>query len=169
MKILLLILIVLVESVGLELGFIDEANFFNLENIKKQKTVLQDMIINDIASVPEKVKTAIQPSIAGDAYYSIDLASQKVLWQKNARKKAPIASLTKVMTAVIATEEMNLSEIVQVPKQVNETTGSKIYIQSGTRIAVKELMKGMLVKSANDCARAIQGAYDNQNKEGSFV
>jgi len=169
MKFLLLIIIVLVESIGLELGFIDEANFFNLEIFKKPRIVIENFDLNGVASSPVKVKSAVKPNISGSAFYSIDLASQTVLWQENANKKAPIASLTKIMTAVIATEEMDISDIVEVPELVNETTGSKIYILPGTKIAVRELMKGMLVRSANDCARSIEGAYDNLHKEGSFI
>jgi len=169
MKFLLLIIIVLVESVGLELGFIDEVNFFNLEILKKPEITVEKLDFNEIASSPVKVESAVKPSISGSAFYSIDMASQTVLWHENANKKAPIASLTKIMTAVVAAEEMNLSNIVDVPELVNETTGSKIYILPGTKIAVRELMKGMLVRSANDCARGIEGAYDNLNRKGSFV
>ncbi len=169
MKMLLIVLIVLLESIGIELSFIDEASFFDLVPGQKQETELKKLDLFKIASYPEKIKKSEEIEIEGDAYLAFDLASQCYLVQKNLNKKRPIASLTKIMTAVIVLEEMDLNSIVTVSKNVNQTTGSKLWIAPGNKFRAEELLKGMLIRSANDCAATLQYSYDQENGKDEFV
>lgn len=169
MKIILLVLIVLLETVGVELGFVDQANFFNLTKPKEEQVVLGSINLAKIASYPVRSETASELDISAEGYLAVDRASQKILETKGYNSVRPIASLTKIMTAVVALEKMDLGQIIIVDQAVTETTGSKIYILPGTEIRLLQVLKCTLIKSANDCARAIEKGYDQDHETGDFV
>ncbi len=86
----------------------------------------------------------------------MDVSSNKVLYEKNTEEALPIASITKIMTAVVAIEEIeNLDEVAIVSVNAVETPGSKIWLYGGENITYKNLLYGLLVSSGNDAAVAI--------------
>lgn len=169
MKMLLLVLIVLVESLGFRISFFDGSDFFNLTENLNQKVKLEKVTLSQIPSYPKKIKGVSNVNIGERAYLVVDLDSQKVLAKRAINQRKPIASLTKIMTAVIVLEKMDLGETITVPKGVTKTTGSKLYLSPGTKIAVQELLRGMLIKSANDCAFTLEKGYDRETTKGKFV
>ena len=169
MKMLLLVLIVLVESLGFRISFFDGSDFFNLTENPSRKVKLEKVALDQIPSYPKKIKGVSDVDIGERAYLVVDLDSQRVLAKRAINQRKPIASLTKIMTAMIVLENMDLEEIIAVPKEVIKVTGSKLYLSPDTKITVRELLKGMLVKSANDCAFTLEKGYDREATKGKFV
>ena len=85
----------------------------------------------------------------------IDQISGQVLHGENIHKKLPPASLTKVLTAVVAMENCNLNEIVTVSRRAAYQEGSSIYLEEGEKISLEELLYAILLSSGNDAAVAI--------------
>ena len=88
-----------------------------------------------------------------------DFASDKILFGLNPGSKLPIASLTKLMTAVVIIESMNLDNAVTIKnsaieKSKGEGGGSNLY--AGEKIKAADLLKLMLIKSSNDAAYAFE-------------
>lgn len=79
----------------------------------------------------------------------------RVLWEKNADAKMLIASTTKIMTAVVAIENCDLSETVTVTKEMADVEGSSMYLQAGAQYTLRELLYGLMLASGNDAATAI--------------
>lgn len=84
-----------------------------------------------------------------------DLNSNKILYENNSLTKLPIASLTKLMTALIIIEENELSEIVTVPFSATQVGGATIFLVTNEQITVEDLLKGLLIQSGNDAAVAL--------------
>ena len=100
------------------------------------------------------------PNIASSSYLLIDANSQKVLVEKNAAQRVPPASLTKIMTAYIAEQEINsgrlkVDEMAPISVEAWRTGGSKMFIREGTEVAVGDLLKGIIIQSGNDASVAI--------------
>lgn len=100
----------------------------------------------------------------------IDAETGQVLYEKNADKKLPPASITKIMTLLVAMEEVekgkiNLEDEVTVSKFAESMGGSQIFLSAGTRIKLGDLLKAVTIASANDAsvaaAEAIAGTYSN--------
>lgn len=108
-----------------------------------------------VSMIPIKKETAVEPIIGADAAIIVDFDSGEVLWGKNENKKMQIASITKLMTAVVALEEKNLNEKVIVSRNAANTEGSKIWLYSGEEITLSNLLKASLIHSGNDAAVAI--------------
>ena len=118
----------------------------------------ENISILQIMSFPKDVSRT-KPKVLADAAYIYDISSSKVLFSKNPEKIRPIASVTKIMTALIVMEEKDLDEVVTVDPAASWVTGSKMYLFPNEKIKVKELVYSMLIKSANDAAKALEAHY----------
>ncbi|MBN1494144.1 D-alanyl-D-alanine carboxypeptidase [Candidatus Peregrinibacteria bacterium] len=104
---------------------------------------------------PIKTRIAVSPLVDAESAIIIDFESGKILYEKNSNQKMQIASITKLMTAIIALEEGNMDEIVTVSTNAAKQEGSKIWLLSGERITFKNLLYAVLIHSGNDAAYAI--------------
>ncbi len=100
------------------------------------------------------------PDVAASSYLLIDADTEKVLVEHNIHEPLPPASLTKLMTSYIAAVELDAGRIKltdQVPVSVKawRTGGSKMFIREGTRVALDDLLRGMIVQSGNDASVAV--------------
>lgn len=85
-----------------------------------------------------------------------DADSNRILYEKNINSKELIASTTKIMTAVIAIESGELDYNVKINKSINKSYGSGIYLTVGETISLRNLVYGLLLRSGNDAALAIE-------------
>ncbi|MDD4295431.1 MAG: D-alanyl-D-alanine carboxypeptidase [Ruminiclostridium sp.] len=95
------------------------------------------------------------PDINARSAIVIDFESGRVLYEKYAYQKRPMASTTKIMTAIVALENGNLDDIVTVSKNAASIWGSTINLTVGEQLTLRELMYGLLMRSGNDAAIAI--------------
>ena len=93
---------------------------------------------------------------SAEAMALIESNSGRIIACKNADKKLPMASLTKIITAIVAIENNNnLDEVKQVPDESVGIEGSSIYIKKGEHLTLRELLYGLMLRSGNDAAVAI--------------
>ena len=85
----------------------------------------------------------------------MDACTHKVLYAKNAHEKLPMASTTKIMTAILAIETGKLDALVTVPKEAYGVEGSSMYLRLGEKISLRDLVYGLMLVSGNDAAVAI--------------
>ena len=100
------------------------------------------------------------PQLAAKSYILMDAASGQVLVEHNGDERLPPASLTKLMTAYIATLEINRGQIreedkVHVSEKAWRTGGSRMFIQVGTQVSVNDLLHGIIIQSGNDASVAL--------------
>ena len=100
------------------------------------------------------------PQLAAKSYVLMDAASGKVLVENNGDQRLPPASLTKLMTAYIATLEIRNGKIgeqdmVTVSEKAWRTGGSRMFIQVNTQVSVSDLLHGIIIQSGNDASVAI--------------
>ena len=95
-----------------------------------------------------------QPVIKAAALYMLELQSGRVLLEKNATRRLPPASLTKIMTALVALESAPLQEIVKIDRRAIVHHSSYDF-QPEEEFLLRDLVTAMLVASANDACEAI--------------
>ena len=95
------------------------------------------------------------PKITAKAAILIDFKSGRILYKKNEDEKLPMASTTKIMTAIIALEKGNLEDVVTVSKKAVSIGGSKVPLVCNEKIKLRDLLYCLLLKSGNDAALAI--------------
>ena len=94
-------------------------------------------------------------STSASAYILYDMDSNRVLLGKNIHEPKLIASITKIMTCLIAIEQKNLDEVVKVDDSIAKSYGSGIYIQVGEELTLRDLLYGLMLRSGNDAALMI--------------
>lgn len=85
----------------------------------------------------------------------METSTNHVLYSKNAEEAVPIASTTKIMTAIVALENYDISKTVSVSPQAVGVEGSSVYLTVGEKLTMEELLYAMMLESANDAATAI--------------
>ena len=94
-------------------------------------------------------------STSATAAILVDADSGRVLYEQNADARMLIASTTKIMTALVAIREGNLSDTVKVSKKAAYTEGSSMYLKVGEELTLETLLYGLMLCSGNDAAVAI--------------
>ena len=106
--------------------------------------------------LPTARAESAKPELSAASAILVDADSGRVLYQKNADEKRLIASITKLMTALVAVEStQDLSREVTVERADTLTEGSSMYLQIGEKISLETLLYGLLLSSGNDAALAI--------------
>jgi D-alanyl-D-alanine carboxypeptidase (penicillin-binding protein 5/6) len=93
--------------------------------------------------------------IHAEAAALVDVSSGKILFSKQGNKQMRIASLTKVMTAIVAIEQGTLSDAIEINKRAFAKEGSSLYLQLGEQMSLQNLLYGLMLRSGNDAATAI--------------
>lgn len=96
----------------------------------------------------------------------LETNSGRVIVNHNGEEKLPMASLTKIITAIVALENCaDLDELHQITAQEQGIEGSSIYLKAGEHLSIRQLLYGLMLRSGNDSAIAIAtivgGSVDN--------
>lgn len=100
------------------------------------------------------------PSVSAKGAVMINAATGTVLFEKNAYSRLPMASTTKIMTALLLAEQPDLDKIVVTTKEMVTTEGSSMGLQEGDSVTYHDLIYGMLLASGNDAANTTAIALD---------
>lgn len=112
---------------------------------------------------PEPVRNPFytDPNIEASSAIVIDTETNKVLFEKNADQPLAMASITKIMTALVVLRyQSDLQAVFRVSEAAAKLSGSQMYLLAGETMTVENLLKGALIGSANDAAYALaQGLF----------
>ncbi|MEK7579074.1 MAG: serine hydrolase [Patescibacteria group bacterium] len=123
---------------------------------------------NEMGTTTEKVSSFPSVVLEARAGYVWDVKEEKVLFSKNSTLVLPLASVTKLMTALTAFEEMPAETIVTVSYNALQTSGES-GLHASEKWGLHELISLMLVTSSNDAATALKETYEIQNASTTFA
>ena len=108
---------------------------------------------------PQSLETpepsARPPRVEATSVALVDLDGRRILWERRAGERRPVASLTKIMTVLVALESAELRDLVTVSERAAAETGSELGLVPGERIPLEELLYALLLQSSNDGAIAL--------------
>jgi len=133
------------------------------------------LLIAPLISAPALARQVIipaPPQLAATGYLVMDANTGKILVEHNADEQLPPASLTKMMTSYIVSSEIHSGNVREDdPVDISVTAwkmgGSKMFIREGTRVPVKDLLRGVIIQSGNDASVAL--AEHVAGSEGAFA
>lgn len=85
----------------------------------------------------------------------MDTDSKRILYSKNIHDVRSVASISKIMTSIVALENIDIEKEITVGDEIESAYGSGIYIKQGEHIKIKDLLYGLMLRSGNDAAHAI--------------
>lgn len=129
------------------------------------------LVLNQSVMAAQQIIPA-PPQLAASAYLLIDAQTGEVLVDNNSEEQLPPASLTKLMTSYVVSNEMQQGNIdgdeaVNISVKAWKMGGSKMFVREGTQVAVKDLVRGIIIQSGNDASIAM--AEHIAGSEEAFV
>lgn len=119
--------------------------------------------------------TMLQAESRSDVFHKIekdldsiivkDLSNNKTIFKKNEEKPVRPASLTKIMTSILAIESGRMDDVVTITKPMIDVEPTKLGLKVGEKVRLKDLVYAALIKSANDAAYAIAYYLGNGDKQ----
>lgn len=97
----------------------------------------------------------VSQAVHAKAYCCVDPLTNQIIMERNANEPLPVASLTKLVTAMVVLEHMPLDMKVTVPEHIKTVPRTVIGLKSGDTITVVDLLHGLLIGSGNDCAETL--------------
>ena len=136
-------------AVYIALAFLMIIPYVVLNNIKPKKEPPKPVHKIQVYTIQKEL------FVKAKAFLIKDVNSSKIIYAKDARLKMPPASLTKVMTAVIAIENGKLNDLVTIQQDATRVEQFRFGAQAGDKFTMKQLLIAALVSSSNDAATAI--------------
>ena len=121
---------------------IDDNEIIDINEIKKE-------------TIETVAKTTEEPKLNARVGLIFDRNSKTILYEKNGLKQVPMASTTKIMTAIVVLENSELNDVVTISKKAAGTGGSRLGLRTNDKITVHDLLYGLMLKSGNDAAVAL--------------
>ncbi|AIF43530.1 D-alanyl-D-alanine carboxypeptidase family protein [Virgibacillus sp. SK37] len=125
--------------------------------------IILTIIILSIIAFPTVGQAS--PAVSANNAILMEASTGRVLFEKNAYERQSIASITKIMTAIIAIESGKLDKKVTASRKAVYTEGSSIYLEQGEKMTLEDLLYGLMLRSGNDAAVAIS-EYVGGSEEG---
>lgn len=122
---------------------------------EKEAIEFDPQILMDLGTLPHLKEDYLAPDIKAKAAILVDDKTGVILYEKNSHERLPMASLTKIMTAILILENHGLDEIVEVKGDYQSLEGVKIGLHQNEEMDVGSLMKALLIRSAGDAAMAL--------------
>ncbi|MBQ9833439.1 MAG: D-alanyl-D-alanine carboxypeptidase [Clostridia bacterium] len=144
---------------------------------RKLITCILAAIITLISAVPTAAASEQQLADSAQGAVLMERTTGKVLYYKSAHEKLPMASTTKIMTCILAIENGQLDEVIEVDDAAYAIEGSSIYLKKNERISVRDLLYGLMLASGNDAAVAlachvggsVEGFAEIMNKKAKSI
>ena len=109
------------------------------------------------------------PKVTARAAIVLDQKTGRILFSKNAYEQLPMASTTKIMTAILAIESGKLQDVVTVSENAALVEGSSIDLEAGETKTLEELLYGLILRSGNDAAVAIAEYLGGSVEEFAYL
>ena len=94
-------------------------------------------------------------NVSGKSALLYEPKTKTIIYSKNIDERLPMASTTKIMTALLAIEMLDFEQVVTVPREAVGIEGSSVYLAEGDTLTVRDLIYSVLLQSANDAAEML--------------
>ncbi len=125
--------------------------------MRDKKTLLYLLIISTfvLAIMTIVVSANTMPDNAAKSFALYNPDTKSFVFGKDMNRRLPMASTTKIITALIAIEQLDRSQMITVPLEAVGIEGSSLYLSEGDEVSVEDLIYGVLLQSANDAATVL--------------
>jgi serine-type D-Ala-D-Ala carboxypeptidase (penicillin-binding protein 5/6) len=121
--------------------------------IRKQIALFIAAVMMLFSCIPDRARA--MNGVSAQSAILMEQHSGRILFEKDAHTKRRIASITKIMTVILAIESGKMDDTVTVSARAVHTEGSSIYLKEGEKIKLRDLVYGTMLRSGNDAAVAI--------------
>lgn len=98
------------------------------------------------------VKAKESSFVSATSYIVLEQSANKIIEGNNYNEQRSVASISKIMTAIVIIENVSLDKIVVVPEEINKVYGSFVYLKVNEEVSIEKLLYALLLRSGNDAA-----------------
>ena len=120
--------------------------------MKKRISIILILICNFLMIYNDIMPRIITVKASNSSEIVMEINSNRVVHAINENDKKFMASTTKILTAICIIENCDLDKVIEIKKETTGVEGSSIYLESGEKLSVKDLLYGLMLRSGNDCA-----------------
>jgi D-alanyl-D-alanine carboxypeptidase (penicillin-binding protein 5/6) len=117
-----------------------------------------------ISIFPPLLSNAFSQTIRSRSAIVMEMSTESILYAKNPQRRLPPASTAKLMTAIVAIEKADLSDVITISKNASRVRPSKVGFEKGDKVTLEKLLYAALITSANDAAVALAEAVAGSEK-----
>ena len=111
------------------------------------------------------IKVLETSNVIASSYIVIEQSTNKILEGNDYHFSRSVASISKIMTAIVAIENIDINTIVKVPNNINKVYGSSVYLKENEEISIEKLLYGLMLRSGNDAAITLAMSISNSVEE----
>ncbi len=135
-------------------------NKYTKKKLEKKHAIIKKVTKVKADKKIDKKKVKQPPKgIQAKAFFCENLPSKRTLLARDPDKQLPVASLTKLITALVALDKLALNQKITVPESIKSVPKTVVGLKPGDRITVEDLLHGLLINSGNDCAETLACGY----------
>ena len=135
--------------------------------ITRAAALLTAVLVSLLAAAPPDARAQQEPDVQAPAAILVEASTGDVVFERRADEERPIASTTKLMTALLSLEGIALDDVITAPGYQAGAGESVIGLRQGERMTARDLLRALLLASANDAAQAL--AVGLSGSVGEFV
>ena len=132
--------------------------------MKKQFLFFILLLLN-LTSCGRNIKVLETSNVIASSYIVIEQSTNKILEGNDYHFSRSVASISKIMTAIVAIENIDINTIVKVPNNINKVYGSSVYLKENEEISIEKLLYGLMLRSGNDAAITLALSVSNSVEE----
>lgn len=136
---------------------------------KVKTRILLCLLVFSLLIFNFSLTTSFADEFHSRATVAIEASTGRILYAKNPNLRLPPASTTKLMTAIIAMEELNAADVVNISKHASVVSASRAGFKEGDKVTVETLLYAALMKSANDAAVALAEAVAGSEERFAYL
>ncbi len=122
-------------------------------------------VAENIWSPKEASASGGGPEVDARAAFFVETKTGKIMYQKNAHFRMPIASLTKIMTVIVAMEHRQLSDMMAVSEAAANMEPDRMTLKAGEQLSLEELLDGIFLVSGNDASEVLAEGVTGRREE----
>jgi D-alanyl-D-alanine carboxypeptidase len=126
---------------------------------KKKVDIKSSSKVRGSKTVTKKKPKEPPKGIQARAFFCENIANHRTLLARDPDKQLPIASLTKLVTALVTLDRMPPDRKLKVPDHIKKVPKSVVGLKAGDEISVDDLLHGLLISSGNDCAETLACSF----------
>jgi serine-type D-Ala-D-Ala carboxypeptidase (penicillin-binding protein 5/6) len=116
------------------------------------RALLAALLAVALLAAPARAQDDAPPDVSAPSAIVMEASTGDVLYKRDATERRPIASTTKLMTALLTMEHADLSDMVPASDYIASPIESRLDLRPGERLSVADLLRGLMLESANDAA-----------------
>ncbi len=144
---------------------VDKSTMLLAKNVESAEPEVLGVFYKKPEIIPSRNLESSDPAVYASSAIVVDADSFSVLYEKNSNEQRPMASTTKMMTALVALREFSPTRVIQIDPEDVAVGGSSMYLLSGESFRLEDLIKGLLIPSGNDAALTLENEFHKYGKD----